>query len=273
MLSHTFIHISGIGPKTEQQLWQAGVESWQDFRPPASLSRSKVALIEQHMRQQPADALLSPDYFSQRLSSRDCWRLFGQFRQRTAYIDIETTGNSWPATITTVCLYDGEQIFTYVNGDNLAELPHHLAAFDLLVTYNGNSFDLPVLENFFDIQLPQASIDLRPILAALGYKGGLKGCEKQLNIQRHDLEGLDGYAAVLLWQAYRRSGEQRYLDTLLAYNIADTINMEPLMVAAYNLHLRQTPFHRQLSLPEPASPALPIQPCPRTVAEIKARLS
>ena len=63
------------------------------------------------------------------------------------------------------------------------------------------------------------------MLSRLGYKGGLKGCEKQLGLDRHELDGVDGYTAVLLWQEYTRTRNTRALDTLLAYNIQDVLNL------------------------------------------------
>ena len=66
------------------------------------------------------------------------------------------------------------------------------------MTYNGKSFDIPFIESHFGAKLTHAHIDLRYILASLGYRGGLKGCEKQLGIDRGDLKNVDGYFAVLL---------------------------------------------------------------------------
>ncbi|WP_419657561.1 uncharacterized protein Dvar_67090 [Desulfosarcina variabilis str. Montpellier] len=43
MLQHTFIHIPGVGPKTEQGVWAAGVKDWASFFDgmPLKLPRSK----------------------------------------------------------------------------------------------------------------------------------------------------------------------------------------------------------------------------------------
>jgi len=55
------------------------------------------------------------------------------------------------------------------------------------------------------------------------------------------LSDIDGFFAVLLWNEYRKSGSQKALDTLLAYNVQDTVNLESLMVTAYNLKIKETP--------------------------------
>ncbi len=256
MLENTFLHISGIGQKTEKAIWQAGIHSWNDFSAPAStaIRPSARRLVEDHLRKQPKEALTSASYFSGRLPASQHWRLFPHFRDKTAFIDIETTGiNRETSIITTIALYDGSDIFTFVHGDNLDAFPDQLAKYHAIVTYNGRGFDVPMLENYFRIKIDQAHLDLRPILAALGYKGGLKGCERQLGIGRTGLQGVDGYDAVILWNEYKRCGQQELLDTLLAYNIADTINLEPLLVMAYNLNIASTPFaaSHYLAAPEP----------------------
>jgi len=38
---------------------------------------------------------------------------------------------------------------------------------------------------------------------------------------------------VLLWNEYQKTGDQKALDTLLAYNVQDMIILENLMVKAY----------------------------------------
>ena len=64
------------------------------------------------------------------------------------------------------------------------------------------------IESYFNIQLNHAHIDLRYILQSLGFRGGLKGCERQLGIDRGDLRDIDGFFAVLLWHEYQRNGNR-----------------------------------------------------------------
>ena len=47
-----------------------------------------------------------------------------------------------------------------------------------------------------------------------------------MGLDRGYLEGVDGYFAVLLWREYELYHDQEALETLLAYNIADTVNLE-----------------------------------------------
>ena len=104
---------------------------------------------------------------------------------------------------------------------------------------------------------------------SLGFRGGLKECERQLGIDRGDLKDIDGFFAVLLWDEYSRSGDQRALDTLLAYNVQDTITLENLMVTAYNMKLQQTPFFENVLIEKSMTPVNPYKVDLETVDRIK----
>ena len=82
-------------------------------------------------------------------------------------------------------------------------------------------------------------------------------------------ETIDGFFAVLLWDEYRKSGDQKVLDTLLAYNVQDTVTLENLMVAASNLKLRETPFYEKLLMSDSIAPANPYAADLGTVNRIK----
>lgn len=215
-------------------------------------------------------ASLNPNYFADLIPSSHHWRFFPEFRNATVYLDIETTGLSrYYETITTISLYDGKSIFYYVKGQNLNDFPEDIKRYNVIITYNGKSFDVPFIERYFDIQLNQAHIDLRYILASLGYKGGLKSCETQLGFHRGDLTYIDGFFAVLLWHDYLKNRNEKALKTLLAYNIQDVLTLEMLMVISYNLKIKDTPFYRN-SLPEPVLPKSPFRVDMETVERIRS---
>ena len=257
MLSSSFCHIKGIGGKAEQKLWDEGIHSWETFFSSAevTLSTAKRKQIEDELvHSQKALAGKEHAYFFQKLQSSEHWRLFREFKDSAVYLDIETTGlDAQYSQITTCVLYDGRTIKYYVNGQNLEELVPALQKYSLIITYNGRCFDIPFIENSFNVKLSHSHIDLRYVLAALGYKGGLKGCEKQLGISRDDVEGIDGYFAVLLWKEYKK-GKKSALDTLLAYNCEDVLNLEYLMHHAYNLKIKNTAFENTHTLVIPKKP-------------------
>lgn len=271
MLNHTFCHIQGIGPAAERKLWQKNIHTWEDLlATPTTVPRVSEQEIRIILEQSSRSLPIAPEFFSTRLSQSERWRLFPHFRQVTGYLDIETTGIGPGCEITTIALYDGTRVRTYVNGANIEDFLDDIADIKLFITYNGISFDIPVIEHFFRTKLNQTQIDLRYVLARLGIKGGLKRCEQQLGINRGSLDGIDGSFAVLLWREYERYNDPRVLETLLAYNIEDTVNLERLMVEAYNRNVRMTPFAQDLQLDFPEPPQLLHQPDPAVVDMIKA---
>lgn len=227
MLRHTYLHIPGVGEKRERDLWQRGFTDWERFRRghPAGAWRELIL------------SYLDEGRAARELPSREAWRLADQFPGRTLYLDIETTGLSLEGnSVTCVGVSDGSTTRAFVRGVDLAQFPEALEGVELLVTYNGSSFDLPVLKNAFpDVEFDRFHhIDLRFPLHRLGVKGGLKGAEKQLGIGRPGaLEGVDGYMAVLLWRAHR-AGTATALDTLLCYCLEDVVNLKPLLALTYN---------------------------------------
>ncbi len=253
MLRHSFCHLRGIGPATERQLWASGLTAWSHVTPqsvsgmPPGRRRRLLEGCEASRGELRAG---NAAWFAERMPSRERWRLFPDFEQRAAYLDIETTGlDASYDQVTTVAVYDGREVRTFVQGDNLHDLQACLDRHTLLITYNGATFDLPFLRQSLGLELPQAHIDLRYVLASLGYTGGLKACERELGLDRGDLAEVDGYLAVLLWRDYRRSGDPRILETLLAYNVADVLNLATIMPMAVNRKLEDTPFGAQLGLP------------------------
>lgn len=273
MLCATFRHLSGISARVEQHLWASNICNWDEFlahpAPPLGPTRLRSACEQLKLsRTHLADD--NPYWFRDRLPVRDLWRIFPEFRSSVAYLDIETTGlDRCRDAVTTIALYDGRSIRTYVQGRNLPDFVRDIQNYALLVTYNGKCFDVPFIESALRTRLPQVHIDLRHLLHSLGLRGGLKGCERQLGLSRGELDGVDGYFAVMLWRDFQRTGRSAALETLLAYNIEDVVNLETLMVMAYNLKLAETPFTDQFKLPLPQRPIIPYQPDPDTIRRLR----
>jgi uncharacterized protein len=278
MLTSTFCHIPGIGLRTEQQLWDLGIHSWEDFgdfeNARLPVGKKRIPILSHYLHQSIASLENhDPGFFADLLPSDQLWRLFPDFRDGIAFLDIETTGMGTPEDyITTIALYDGKNIFWYVDGDNLEQFEDHIHNYQLIVTYNGKCFDFPFIRNTLRVRMDQVHIDLRYLLASMGYQGGLKGCERQLGIGREDLDGVDGYFAVLLWNEYRRNRNTKALETLLAYNILDVVNLEALMVLSYNMKLAETPFAQTHRLTLPSSPQMPFTPDRETIQAIRTGL-
>lgn len=275
MLKNSFCHVPGIGPVYEQRLWSLGFDTWDAVLNRFSnvLAGKRFASLDKHLRRS-AEELDGGNaaFFSSGLPTEEHWRIYGDFRGSVAYLDIETTGLYGAGNvITTIAVYDGERVRCYVQGENLADFEDDIQGYKLLVTYNGKCFDIPIIEQSFRMRFHAAHIDLRYVLGALGYPGGLKTCEKQFGIDRGDLDGVDGYYAVLLWDEYARGGNEQALETLLAYNVQDVINLETLMVAAYNEKLKRTPFRGSYEQAHATAPDVPWRAHPDTLRRIRER--
>jgi uncharacterized protein len=235
VLRSTFLHLPGVGAATEAQLWRAGVRDWADLRHLAELPGvppDRRAAIDR-MLDESEGALRDRkvEWFARRLPFVERWRLFPEFREVTAFLDIETTALSpQDGIVTVVGVHGGGATRAFIAYDDLEELPAYLQKFGLIVTFNGALFDLPFLEARFPfIRFPPAHIDLRFLLRRLGITGGLKRIEQELGLgTRAGVEGIAGLDAVRLWEEARR-GVPGSLTKLVDYNRADAVNLEPLL--------------------------------------------
>ena len=152
-----------------------------------------------------------------------------------AYLDIETTGlSSFSSDITVVGIYlcRGYEIdFIQLIGGDITRhsLLEALEGVDIIYTYNGHRFDLPFIRSKLGINLEEMfpHRDLMFDCWRCNLRGGFKAVERQLGIPRQLVE-VDGRAAVRLWWRYVESFDLEALDTLLAYNKEDVINLKEL---------------------------------------------
>jgi uncharacterized protein YprB with RNaseH-like and TPR domain/predicted nuclease with RNAse H fold len=241
MLEQTFIHIPGIGKRTEQDLWASGIHTWDD----ADLFEKRFGHVSTRLQRKLDDyiprsreAIKRRDArFFERLSALgEAWRLFPEFSQDCVYLDIETTGLSTVFdTVTMVGLYDGRRYELFVDGENLQDLPRHIQKYSVVITFNGAGFDLRFLKVAFpELRLPPIHIDLRWITRKLGMKGGLKEIEANLGLLRAaEIEDLTGYDATVLWAKYLR-GDRSALQSLIQYNTEDVVHLKAIMEVAYD---------------------------------------
>jgi uncharacterized protein YprB with RNaseH-like and TPR domain len=238
VIESSFCFLPGIGAKTERTLWQQGLLSWAGFLSAPAIrgigavrkarsDREILSAIERHVG---GDAR----YFGVVLPSRDHWRLYEWLRTGVVYLDIETDAFG---RITVVGLYSRKGMRSFVRGESLdgIALSEELRRYDLLVTFCGTTFDVPMLlKQFPDLPLDHPHMDLCAIGRRLGYRGGLKAIERRLGINRPDeINGLNGSDAVRLWNRWRHRRDEQALARLLAYNQADCVNLEPLADAFY----------------------------------------
>jgi len=242
-LRRTFIHARGVGRELERSLWASGVTDWESFRAAPSIRgvgpARRQAILDEIARSEERLARGDARYFAELLSAGEAWRLWPDFRSRTAFLDIETDGGPPGRAVTLVGVYAGGRAELFARGVNLDDLPAALEPFDVWVTYNGLRFDEPYLREEFGERIrPSAHIDLMYGLRAVGLRGGLKAIEQELGVPRPEaLRGLDGWDAVRLWGEYM-SGRTNSLRVLAEYNLQDVLNLEPLLAECAARHAR-----------------------------------
>ncbi|HEV3276294.1 MAG TPA: ribonuclease H-like domain-containing protein [Terriglobia bacterium] len=241
MLQQTFIHIPGIGRHTEQELWEHGIQSWDDAdrfekRFGAVGARLQQKLDEYIPRSREAVRRKDAAFFERLSALGEAWRLFPEFADKCVYVDIETTGLSAVFdSVTMVGLYDGRKYTAFVEGDNLHEFPAHLRRYSVVITFNGAGFDLRFLKLAFpELVLPPIHIDLRWVTRRLGMTGGLKSIETELGLSRAEsVESVSGQDAPVLWAKYLR-GDPNALEQLIQYNTEDVVHLKAIMEIAYD---------------------------------------
>ena len=153
-LECSFVHIGGVGPRTERALWRMGAASWDEFlamAPGHPLGPRRTGAVAAGVMQSQL-ALDAGDarYFTDSLGASEAWRVYPDFAGGVCYLDIETTGMyRGGSDITFVGVYDGSRVEVFIRGRNLDALPAALERFGLVVTFNGKTFDLPFLRHEF----------------------------------------------------------------------------------------------------------------------------
>ncbi len=246
MLTHSFLHLTGVGRPTEESWWEQGITTWDDLERSGLANRRQLpSLEESYCRLSQRDAA----WFGQALPTSERWRLYEDFLDDVAFLDIETTGLSPTYSCTTIVgVLDNAGYRAFVRGRDFDEFLLSLRKYKLVVTFNGASFDLPFLRGEFG-ELPTgfAHMDLRwviyglqrrairenrdlpeelqRIFDCLGQRGGLKQLERSIGFGRRGaLAILDGRHAPWLWDMAKQ-GNEKALDTLIRYNAEDVASL------------------------------------------------
>jgi uncharacterized protein YprB with RNaseH-like and TPR domain len=224
-----FRHIQGIGPKTASLLNESGIHTWDDC-----FSREEAIPFSGKRRKRfienirkSIDSLESRNigFFTSTFPTAEQWRILSAYFDSATFIDLETTGLSWNyCHASIISAYHRGKLQSFVYGENLDDFLDLADEAELLVTFNGNSFDIPFIERTFNIpSLKCPHVDLRWIAWHRGYRGGLKSIEKQLGIRRPvHIDGIDGFEAVDLYYRWQQ-GDAGARELLISYCEADVV--------------------------------------------------
>lgn len=260
MLQASFIFADGITEGMERAIWGRGVISWDILKrhrgeAAEAIGESRsLKLLDAVRRAEEALDAKDHNWFRQHWPQRETWRLVKGYCEdkELALVDIETTGRT-PGydQITVIGLSDGEAVErAFVADRPLAgdeKLNDYITAiknYKLIVTFNGESFDIPFIEKYFrdsNYHLEQPHIDLIWPARSLGLTGGLKDMEKQIGIARDEgIADMRGNEAITLWGQWKQSGDRAAYDRLVTYCKADCTNLKAFAEHVYEKKWAET---------------------------------
>lgn len=243
MIKNSFIFLERINAKKEQNIWNQGIRNWNDFLKAEKINGiSKISKkFYDRKIKEAKDHLLEqdPPYFSSIFPSAEHWRLYDEFKDEALFLDIESDSKK----ITLIGMFDGYETKSMLGFFDKKILEKEINKKKILVTFNGKSFDVPVLEKYFNIKIKIPHIDLVHVCRRIGLKGGLKAVEKELGISRRKiLDPVKGHDAAELWRCFHATGDKDFLDMMIAYNEEDCINLKRIADYSVKKLWSQTSF-------------------------------
>lgn len=233
MIRNTFLFLEKVKHRKEQNLWKQGIRTWTDFLNAEiikNISPIKKAYFDRKIKEaQQALREENSSYFKEKLPKKEMWRLYPEFKEECCFLDVEID-NKRRVILVGISNYYNSNFFVHRINLEHNFLQEELDKYKLLITFNGSSFDLPLLDRQLNIEIKIPHIDLKPLCVKLGLKGGLKEVENILNLKRPaHLYG----SPVDLWKAFHASGDKEYLDLLIDYNREDIENLKLVMDHCY----------------------------------------
>lgn len=246
MIKQTFLFLPGISNKKEFLLKKQGILDWKTF-----ISTPLIKGISQKRKKhydelikKAINALQSEEtqFFNTHLPKAEHWRLYKYFREDALFVDIEVEHVT--KEITLLGMYDGEKTYTFVKNVNfdIKTIKKIFSQAKLLVTFNGNVFDLPFLEKKYGIKSKAPRFDVRVACARVGLIGGLKKIEQEIGLKRNNaiVKSLKQGDPAQLYRMWKNSGDKHFLSLLIEYNEEDIVNLQYLADNVYKKLADQT---------------------------------
>jgi uncharacterized protein len=228
LIERTFQLVKGVGPWREKDIWAKGFSTWEAFERAEEVVASKDIDADLRRAIPEARGAQTLEALAALIPEREHWRLYTRFVDQAAFLDLEADGDE---QITVGGVFDREGPATFIRGTTLEQLPERLAKSPMWVTFNGGTFDIPVLKRHFpQLRSPPVHLDLRFLVRRVRLKGGLKEVEEQLGLHRPPhLKGIKGFDAIRLWREYQTTKNPDALRILVEYNLYDAINLRSLV--------------------------------------------
>ena len=234
MINQSLLHFTGIGRKNVERLHAIGLTNWESILDNPDLlpfsGKIKARLLSELPIFLENYEKRNLKFFAEKIHPSEKWTILAEYFQEASYFDIETNGESYGDNITLIVCYHKGKLYKFLHGDNLEAFLDLLDDITLLVSFNGTSFDVPMIQNYFHIpKIPCAHIDLRWLAYHVGFKGGLKEIERSIGIRRPtNLVGINGMDAILLWAEWKHNRNEQALNLLIHYCCADVLSLQLL---------------------------------------------
>jgi len=141
------------------------------------------------------------------------------------YLDVET---DFSGRVCVIGIARSKTEFFQLYGEDVISqnLERIVCKGEVIVTFNGDRFDLPIIKRqlHIDLKTSHTNVDLCKIKRKMGIKGGLKDLERIFGIRRKTFK-LSGKDAPFLWERYVGFGDRSALHLLLEYNREDVISL------------------------------------------------